>query len=113
MASYLLDVNLPYRFSIWKSADYFHQKDLDDEWTDSQIWEYARDNKLTIISKDSDFSNRIIVSSPPPKVIHLRLGNMRLRDLYESLEKRWDEILLLSSDYKLVTVFTDRVEGLN
>jgi hypothetical protein len=33
MAKYLIDVNLPYRFSLWKSDDYIHQIDVNDEWT--------------------------------------------------------------------------------
>lgn len=63
MAKFLIDANLPYRFSLWKSDDYIHQNDIDDEWTDSQIWDYAKDNNLTIITKDADFSNRIFFSS--------------------------------------------------
>ena len=51
-----------------------HQKDINDEWSDEKIWIYAKENNLTIISLDSDFSNKIIMSSPPPKVIHIRFG---------------------------------------
>ncbi len=80
MAKYLIDVNLPYHFSLWKSADYIHQKDIGDERTDEQIWNYAKENNLTIITKDSDFSNRIIFHQPPPKVIHVRFGNVKMRE---------------------------------
>ncbi len=45
----------------------FIQRDIDDEWSDEQIWNYAGENNLTIISKDSDFSNRILLEQPPPK----------------------------------------------
>jgi len=34
MPKYLIDVNLPYYFSLWDSPDFTHQKDIDDEWTD-------------------------------------------------------------------------------
>ncbi len=51
MAKFIVDVNLPYRFSLWKGDEYIHQKDIDDEWTDTQIWNYAQKNRLTIISK--------------------------------------------------------------
>ena len=54
-----------------------HQKDINDEWSDEKIWIYAKENNLTIISLDSDFSNKIIMSSPPPKVIHIRFGNIK------------------------------------
>ena len=74
MAKYLIDVNLPYYFSLWNTSEYLHQKDIDDMWLDEQIWEYAKENDLTIISKDSDFANRILLKNPPPKDHHkLRL----------------------------------------
>jgi predicted nuclease of predicted toxin-antitoxin system len=82
MAKYLIDVNLPYRFSLWKGNDYIHQTDLGDEWTDAQIWNFAKENNLTIITKDCDFSNRIIFHEPPPKVIHIRFGNMKMKDFF-------------------------------
>ena len=70
MPKYLIDVNLPYRFGLWNEDLYIHQFDLGDNWTDEQIWEYSKKNDLTIISKDADFSNKILLKEPPPKVIH-------------------------------------------
>ena len=29
-ARFLVDVNLPYYFSLWHHPDYIHQKDIDD-----------------------------------------------------------------------------------
>ena len=49
MALFLIDANLPYYFSLWNSDDFIHQKDINDEWSDEQIWNYAKENKLTII----------------------------------------------------------------
>lgn len=46
MSRYLIDVNLPYYFSLWEGDEYIHQKDINDEWSDSQIWEYAKNNNL-------------------------------------------------------------------
>jgi predicted nuclease of predicted toxin-antitoxin system len=63
MTKYLVDVNLPYRFSLWKSDEYIHQKDLDDEWTDGQIWNYAGENNLTIITKTSIFQTASFFTS--------------------------------------------------
>lgn len=112
MLKYLIDVNLPYRFSLWNSADFIHQKNIDDEWTDEQIWEYAKENNLTIITKDADFSNRIIFHEPPPKVIHIRFGNMKMREFYTTLTAIWKDIIDLSETHKLVNVFRDRIEAI-
>lgn len=112
MAKYLIDVNLPYRFSLWQSADYIHQNDLGDEWTDREIWNYAKENRLIIITKDADFSNRIIFHQPPPKVIHIRFGNMKIREFFSLMNAVWADVIELSESYKLVNVFKDRIEAI-
>lgn len=102
MPRFLIDVNLPYFFSLWDNPDYIHQKDIDDEYTDEQIWEYAKERELTIITKDSDFSNKIVLRKPPPKVIHIRFGNMKIRDFHGSIHKVWDDVLTLNSTKNLL-----------
>jgi predicted nuclease of predicted toxin-antitoxin system len=70
-------------------------------------------NNLTIITKDSDFSNRIIQSTPPPKVIHLKIGNMKLKDFTAFIEAHWKQIEELSAENKLVRVYFDTFEVIN
>jgi predicted nuclease of predicted toxin-antitoxin system len=110
MAKFLIDANLPYYFSLWNSEEYIHLKDLDDSWADSIVWRYAKGNNLTIVTKGSDFSNRILFHSPPPKVIHIRIGNMRMKEFFQVVEKSWDEVLELNKTYKLITMYKDRIE---
>ena len=113
MARFLVDVNLPYYFSLWNNSDFIHQKDINDAWTDEQIWNYAKANNLTIITKDSDFSNRILLREPPPKIIHMRIGNLKMRNFFELITQIWSEILNVQETHKLVNVFRDRIEGIN
>lgn len=110
MVQFVVDVNLPLFFSLWNDENYIHQQNLDDEAKDSQIWDYAKSNNLTIITKDNDFSFTILSQSPPPKVIHIRLGNMKLRTLFETLSPIWSRIIELNKNNKLVTVYKDRIE---
>ena len=42
---------------------------------DEAIWEYAKREGFTIVSKDSDFQERSVVRGSPPKVIWLRIPN--------------------------------------
>src|SRR6266480_3145162 len=42
---------------------------------DEAIWEYARREGFTIVSKDSDFQERSVLCGSPPKVIWLRIPN--------------------------------------
>ncbi len=112
MATYLIDINLPYRFAIWHSDEFIHQRDLNPEAPDAEIWAYARQNALVIVTKDRDYSDRMLLSLPPPRVIHLRVGNMRLREFHRFMGQHWERITQLSKTYKLVYVFRDRLEGI-
>lgn len=111
MADFIIDVNLPYYFSLWNNDAYVHQKDINDEWSDEQIWKYAQENSMTIITKDSDFSNKILLHTPPPKIIHIRFGNMKMKDFFETTSRLWEDTLVLNKDHKLVNVFKDRIEA--
>jgi predicted nuclease of predicted toxin-antitoxin system len=42
---------------------------------DGAIWEYAKANSFTIVSKDSDFEERCVLFGSPPKLIWVRLHN--------------------------------------
>ena len=42
---------------------------------DEAIWEYAKREGCTIVSKDSDFQERSVLRGSPPKVIWLRIPN--------------------------------------
>lgn len=113
MLRYLIDANLPYYFSLWQGEEYKHMRDLGDDWVDRKIWDYAKEMKLTIVSKDADFSDRILLANPPPRVIHIRIGNLKMRDFHRAIAERWLSICQLSQSHKLVQVFADRIEAVS
>jgi predicted nuclease of predicted toxin-antitoxin system len=113
MTHYLIDENLPYYFSLWDSDKFIHVHDLERIKTDNEIWDYAKENDLIIVSKDSDFSNKIMYKSPPPKVIHIRYGNVRIQKLHELLDNMWSKIEVEIKEHKLVNVFLDRIESIS
>jgi predicted nuclease of predicted toxin-antitoxin system len=43
--------------------------------SDSEVWQFAAENGFTIVSKDSDFSQRSYLLGGAPKVVWLRIGN--------------------------------------
>lgn len=110
MSRFLIDANLSFRIAVWKGEKFCHVIEIDDEWTDSEIWDHARKNDHTIITKDADFSNRIILSKPPPRVIHFRIGNMKLRDMEKFINEHWKVIQKASASHKLVNEYRDRIE---
>lgn len=111
MKKYLIDANLPRKIKIWQTDEFEFVSLINDEWKDSEIWEYARQNDLTIVTKDADFSHRIMISRQPPKVIHIKIGNMKLKDFEAAIEKNWKTVEKISETHKLVNVFSDRIEA--
>jgi predicted nuclease of predicted toxin-antitoxin system len=113
MAKFILDVNVAHSVRKWENDDFEFQIFRNRKESDNDIWYYALINDLTIITKDSDFSYRMAQTEPPPRVIHLKLGNMKLKEFNTFIEVNWQKNEDLSVEYKLVRVHLDRFEAIN
>ena len=113
MKGFLFDENLPSRISFTPSRPVTAASALGASPTDTQIWDFARNHELVIVSKDADFSERIILHTPPPWVVHIRFGNMRRREFHALLARVWPQVEALLKTHKLVNVYADRVEGVH
>jgi predicted nuclease of predicted toxin-antitoxin system len=69
-------------------------------------------NNLTIVTKDADFSNKILLHTPPPKAINIRTGNMAMKNFHSFITQIWGDVLVISQTNKLVTVFRDKIEAI-
>ena len=111
MRGFLFDENLPRVPSLQTRVPVTHALELGSRMTDSQLWEHAQQNDLVIVTKDADFSKRIVLIEPPPRVVHLRVGNMRGRDFTAWLERIWPQIESTIITHKLLNVYRDRIEA--
>ena len=98
----LFDQNLP-RSLVYHFQDWFpgsaHVVTLGlSTATDRRIYEYARDEGYTIVSKDSDFRQFSFVLGAPPKIIWLRVGNSSVPELREVLTNHTARILEFESE---------------
>jgi len=66
--------------------------------SDKAVWEYARANGFTIISKDSDFQQRSLLYGHPPKIVWLRIGNCTRQQLVQLITAREQDIHALDTD---------------
>jgi predicted nuclease of predicted toxin-antitoxin system len=87
----LFDENLSPRLAgaladVYPGSTHVHQCDLGSA-DDKAIWQYAKDNGLTIVSKDSDFQERSVLQGYPPKVIWLRAPNCTSAEIENLLRK--------------------------
>jgi predicted nuclease of predicted toxin-antitoxin system len=55
--------------------------------TDTTLWELAKQQDYTIVSKDNDFRQRAFLLGPPPKVIWLSIGNSRTSEIVKILKQ--------------------------
>ena len=113
MKKYIIDANLPYYFSLWQDDIYEHVIDINPHMKDSEIWQYAKKHNLTIVTKDADFSDLVLLNEPPPRVIHIKIGNMKIKEFHKTIDNIWSNILAMSEEYKLVRVYKDRIEGID
>ena len=48
---------------------------------DQEIWNFAKDQGMAIVSKDADFGAMSVLHGHPPKVVVLRIGNSSTGDV--------------------------------
>jgi predicted nuclease of predicted toxin-antitoxin system len=100
---FIIDTQLPQML-----AAYFRQKGFDAIHTthfpeghllqDAEISKIAiKDNRI-VVTKDSDFPDSFFLKGPPPRVIYLRFGNTKNRELTALLEARWKTVEYLLAE---------------
>lgn len=100
----LFDNNLSYKL-CHKLADLFpgsqHVSDARlESASDHEVWAYAKQNDFIIISKDEDFSYLSQTFGFPPKVIWLKIGNLKTLQI-ENLIRTHHQALTSLLDEKI------------
>lgn len=65
---------------------------------DEDVWEYARVNGFTIVSKDSDFQQRSLLYGHPPKIVWPRIGNCTRQQLVQLITVHEQDILTFDAE---------------
>jgi len=69
-----------------------------DKSSDISVWEFAKSNEFTIVTKDSDFNNLVSFFGFPPKVIWIRRGNCSTTDIKKLIDNNLDKISAFIND---------------
>jgi predicted nuclease of predicted toxin-antitoxin system len=64
------------------------------------------------VSKDADFSDRVLLGTAGSRVIHIRVGNLTIEDLHRYLSIIWSDVCRASDASRLVQVYRDRIESI-
>jgi predicted nuclease of predicted toxin-antitoxin system len=59
---------------------------------DPLVWDYAKDNGMMLVSKDSDMHQRSFLLGQPPKVVWVRLGNCSTSEVADLLRRNFASI---------------------
>jgi len=106
----LLDQNLSSRLVAECSRsfpDSQHVRTLGTERAiDSEAWDVAREHGYAIVSKDADFRDMAPRLGPPPKVIHLDVGNISTAGVAELLRANGQELPAFGGDGNALLVLS-------
>jgi predicted nuclease of predicted toxin-antitoxin system len=92
----LFDQNLSFKLvhdlkRIFPNSVHVRKLDLDTS-DDPDIWSYAKQHGFVIVTKDSDFNDRILKYGPPPKIIWVRTGNNKTAHIKKLLVKHYKHL---------------------
>ncbi|VAW42274.1 hypothetical protein MNBD_GAMMA01-1882 [hydrothermal vent metagenome] len=101
----LFDNNLSHRLvarllNNFPNSSHVMFKNMDDS-DDLSIWEFAKNNKFTIVTKDNDFHELSVIKGFPPKVIWLNTGNCKISIIEDILKGNREVLLEFNKNNKL------------
>jgi predicted nuclease of predicted toxin-antitoxin system len=106
---FLVDVNLPKKFSYFNSIQFAHVVDIDPLMKDKALWDYALANQMIILSKDADFYELFLVNENCPKVVNFRIGNLTLKELHQYFIKFWPYIVEKLDQSQFIIADLDKI----
>ena len=72
----------------------------------------AKAEGLIIVTKDTDFYDRILLEGEPPKVVWIRTGNIKRKELKAIILNVWEDVEKHLSNYALIEIYEDCIEGI-
>jgi len=92
-----LSPRLVYRLAnLFPNSNHVYHLGLD-QVEDRQIWEYAKVNDFTIVTRDSDYNELLILLGFPPKVVWIQRGNCSTNEIENILRAHYTDIQNLTN----------------
>ena len=110
MTEFLVDANLPEQVLPPGQAKVSLPDKDDQQPSDTEIWNIARKNGWVVVTRDTDFFDRLSLFGPPPKVVWFRGGNMKRKAIIDLVQRKWPDVLKLLKDNDLIEIHPDRLE---
>ena len=83
---FLFDQNISFKKieTFFPNSNQVRQLGIEN-YSDNEIWEYAKDNDFSVVTFDADFFEISNLKGHPPKIIWLRTGNLTTNNIIEIL----------------------------
>ena len=69
-----------------------------DRDADYEVWIYAQSNDFTIVTRDGDYNELLVLRGFPPKIVWIRRGNCSTSAIEEILRTHVADIQALAND---------------
>jgi predicted nuclease of predicted toxin-antitoxin system len=112
----LLDQNLASRLavSLRDAFDVEHVRNVGlAEASDAEVWDFARSEGFTIVTKDADFQDMALLRGVPPKVVWLRLGNCTTREVELAIRRHANTLCEFGADPTTAILTIERAPNLS
>ncbi len=109
---FLVDAHLPYglvRALRDAGHDAGHTRELPqgNATTDAEVCRLAPEDGRVVVSKDRDFYDSLLLRGEPPKLLLVRVGNLRKAELTRLFTERLPQLVALLEGNDLVTLDRD------
>ena len=94
----LLDENLSWRLIkkvslVFTEVTHVNSLQINQPASDISIWNYAKANGYTIVTKDDDFEKIVLLKKAPPKLIYLKTFNLNTNKISDLIIENKDDII--------------------
>lgn len=94
----LLDENLSWRLIkkvslVFTEVTHVNSLQINQPASDISIWNYAKANGYTIVTKDDDFEKIVLIKKAPPKLIYLKTFNLNTNKISDLIIENKDDII--------------------
>lgn len=86
---------------------------LGNDTQDNEILVIAVNNSATVISKDSDFYHSFLLYRKLPKLVIVKVGNMKLAEMKKLFEAQANQIIQALEEYDLLELHSDKIIGID
>lgn len=111
-AAYLIDADILFRVPLWQNEAFLFVVKIAPAWDDEEIWAFAKENRLAIVTKDKDFIVKQAIAGAPPNVVHIKFGNLKLADFINRIEAVWGDVKILLQTHTIINIYTDKLEAI-